>query len=109
MGRVFRLGFVVSEEELLLGQVSLASLGLSSASHVVFLQIGRSSDRPESGIAHHIWAGPHNSPSKLRFLSPSEEKKRGFDVSGRREVGRVVEARVRTATFDALQFTRRGH
>ena len=60
MGRVFRLGFVVSEDELLLGQVSLTSLGLSSASHVVFLQTGRSSDGPESGIAHHIWAGPHN-------------------------------------------------
>ena len=90
MGGVFRLGFVVSEEELLLGQVSLALLGLSSALYVVFLQTGRSSDGPESGIAHHIWAGPHNSPSKLRFLSPSEEKRRGFDVSGRMEVGRVM-------------------
>ena len=60
VGRVFRLGFVMSEEELLLGQVSLASLGLSSASYVVFLQTGRSSDGPESGIAHHTWAGPHN-------------------------------------------------
>ena len=109
MGGVLCLGFVVSEDELLLGQVSVTSLGLSSASHVVFLQTGRSSDGPESGIAHHIWAGPHNSPSKLRFLSPSEGKRRGFDVSGSMEVGRVVEARVRTATFDALQFTRRGH
>ena len=59
MGRVFCLGFVVSEDELLLGQVSVTSLGLSSASHVVFLQTRRSSDGPESGIAHHIWAGPH--------------------------------------------------
>ena len=109
MGRVFRLGFVVFEEELLLGKVSLASSGLSSASYVVFLQTGRSSDGPESGMAHHIWAGPHNSPSKLRFLSPSEGKRRGFDVSGRMEVGRVIEVRVRTATFDALQLTRRGH
>ena len=60
MGRVFRLGFVMSEEELLLGQVSLALLGLSNTSCVVFLRTGRSSDGPESGIAHHIWAGPHN-------------------------------------------------
>ena len=60
MGRVFRLGFVMSEEGLLLGQVSLVLLGLSNASHVVFLWTGRSSDGPESGIAHHIWAGPHN-------------------------------------------------
>ena len=59
VGRVFRLGFVMSEEGSLLGQVSLASLGLSNASHVVFLWTGRSSDGPESGIAHHIWAGPH--------------------------------------------------
>ena len=50
----FCLGFVVSEDELLLGQVSVTSLGLSSASHMVFLQTGRSSEGPESGIAHHI-------------------------------------------------------
>ena len=37
LGRVPRLGFVMSEEELLLGQVSLALLGLSNASYVVFL------------------------------------------------------------------------
>ena len=54
MGRVPRLGFVMSEEELLLGQVSLALLGLGNASYVVFLRTGRSSDGPESGIAHHI-------------------------------------------------------
>ena len=74
MGRVPRLGFVMSEEELLLGQVSLALLGLSNASYVVFLQTGRSSDGLEFGIAHYFWVGPHNSPSKLRFLFPSEEK-----------------------------------
>ena len=37
-------------------------------------QTGRSSDGPEFRLAHYFWAGPHNSPSKLRFLSPSEEK-----------------------------------
>ena len=60
MGRVPRLGFVMSEEELLLGQVSLALLGLSNASYVVFLRTGRSSDGPEFRIAHYFWAGPHN-------------------------------------------------
>ena len=74
LGRVPRLGFVVSEEKLLLGQVSLALSGLSNASYVVSLWTGRSSDGPEFGIAHYFWAGPHNSPSKLRFLPPSEEK-----------------------------------
>ena len=59
MGRVPRLGFVTSEEELLLGQVSLALLGLSNASYVVFLRTGRSSDGPEFGITHYFWAGPH--------------------------------------------------
>ena len=59
VGRVPRLSFVMSEEELLLGQVSLALLGLSNASYVVFLRTGRSSDGLESGIAHYIWAGPH--------------------------------------------------
>ena len=29
---------------------------------------------PNLEVAHCFWAGPHNSPSKLRFLSPSEEK-----------------------------------
>ena len=74
MGRVPRLGFVMSEEELLLGQVSWALLGSSNASYVVSLWKGRSSDGPGFGIAHYFWAGPHNSPSKLQFLSPSEEK-----------------------------------
>ena len=59
LGRVPRLGFVMSEEELLLGQVSLALLGLSNASYVVSLRTGRSSDGPEFGIAHYFWAGPH--------------------------------------------------
>ena len=74
LGRVPHLGFVMFEEKLLLGQVSLPLLGLSNASYVVSLRTGRSSDGLEFGIAHYFWAGPHNSPSKLRFLSPSEEK-----------------------------------
>ena len=60
LGRVLRLGFVVSEEDLLLGKVSWALLGLSNASCVVPLRIGRSSDGPGFGIAHYSWAGPHN-------------------------------------------------
>ena len=60
MGRVPRLGFMMSEEELLLRQVSLALLGLSNASYVVSLRTGRSSVGPEFGIAHYFWAGPHN-------------------------------------------------
>ena len=59
LGRVPRLGFVVSEEELLHGQVSLALPGLSNTSYVVSLWTGRSSDGPEFGIAHYFWAGPH--------------------------------------------------
>ena len=59
LGRVPRLGFVVSEEELLLGQISLSLSGLSNASYVVSLWTGRSSDGPEFGIAHYLWAGPH--------------------------------------------------
>ena len=60
LGQVLRLGFVMSEEELLLGQVSLALLGLSNALSVVSLRTGRSSDGPEFGLAHYFWAGPHN-------------------------------------------------
>ena len=74
LGMALGLGFVMSEEELLLGQVSWASLGLSNASCVASPRKGRSSDGPGFGVAHYLWAGPHNSPSKLRFLSPSEEK-----------------------------------
>ena len=64
LGRVPRLGFVMSEEELILGQVSLALLGLSNASYVVSLWTGRSSVGPEFGIAHYFWAGPHKVISK---------------------------------------------
>ena len=59
LGRVPRLGFVMSEEELLLGQVSLPLLGLSNALYVASLRTGRSSVGPEFGIAHYFWAGPH--------------------------------------------------
>ena len=62
MGQVLRLDFVTSEEELLLGQVSLALLGLSNALYVISLWTGRSSDGPEFGLAHYFWVGPHNSP-----------------------------------------------
>ena len=51
----------------------LGAIGTNALS-VVSLRTGRSSDGPEFGLAHYFWAGPHNSPSKLRFLSPSEEK-----------------------------------
>ena len=54
LGRVPRLGFMMSEEELLLGQVYLPLLGLSNASYVVSLRTGRSSDGPEFGIAHYF-------------------------------------------------------
>ena len=60
MGQVLRLGFVMSEEELLLGQVSLPLLGLSNALYVISLWTGRSSDGPEFGLAHYFWAGSHN-------------------------------------------------
>ena len=33
--------------------------GLGSTSYVVSLWAGRSSDGPEFGIAHYLWAGPH--------------------------------------------------
>ena len=49
----------MSEEDLLLEQVSWALLGLSNVSCVVPLRIGRSSDGPGFGIAHYFWAGPH--------------------------------------------------
>ena len=60
LGKVPRLGFVMSEEELLLGRVSLELLGLGNAAYEAPPRIGRSSDGPEFGIAHHFWAGPHN-------------------------------------------------
>ena len=59
LGRVPRLDFVTSEEELLLGQVTLPLLGLNNASHVASLRTERSSVGPEFGIAHYFWAGPH--------------------------------------------------
>ena len=66
LGRVPRLGFVMSEEELLLGQVYLPLLGLGNASYVASLRTGRSSVGPEFRIAHYFWAGPHN----IYFGSP---------------------------------------
>ena len=50
LGRVPRLDFVMSEEELLLGQVSLALLGLSNALSVLSLRTVHSSDGPELGL-----------------------------------------------------------
>ena len=50
----------MSEEELLLGQVSLALLGLSNALFVLSLWRVRSSDGPELGLPIIFWAGPHN-------------------------------------------------
>ena len=108
LGRVPRLGLVMSEEELLLGQVSLAFIGMEQCFIRVF-----SLDMTLLGwarIAHCFWAGPHNSPSKLRFLSPSEEKKQGFDVSERMEVRRVWGARAgsyfgRATIYEARPFT----
>ena len=51
----------------------LGAIGTNALS-VVSLWTERSSEGPEFGLAYYFWAGPHNSPSKLRFLSPSEEK-----------------------------------
>ena len=59
VGRVLGLGFITSEEELLLGQVSLTLLGLSGVLYVVSPWTRRSSDGPEFGLAHYFWAGPH--------------------------------------------------
>ena len=69
LGKVPRLGFMMSEEELLLGQVSLALLGLSNASYETSLRPGRSSAGPEFGIAHHFWAGPHNYIRLFSFVT----------------------------------------
>ena len=60
VGQVLCLGFVTSEEELLLGQVSLALLGLSGVLYVVSPWTRRSLDGPEFGLAHYFWAGPHS-------------------------------------------------
>ena len=54
LGRVPRLDFVMSDEELLLGQVSLALLGLNNALSVISPRTGRSSDGPEFGLAHYF-------------------------------------------------------
>ena len=58
LSRVPRLGLVMSEEGLLLGRVSLELLGLGNVAFENRPRIGRSSDGPEFGIAHHFWAGP---------------------------------------------------
>ena len=50
----------MSEEELLLGQVSLALLGLSNALSVISLRTVRSSDGPELGLPIIFWAGPYS-------------------------------------------------
>ena len=54
VGQVLGLGFITSDEELLLGQVSLALLGLSGALYVVSLWTRRSSDGPEFGLSHYF-------------------------------------------------------
>ena len=51
----------------------LGAIGTNALS-VISLRTGRFLEGPEFGLAHYFWTGPHNSPSKLRFLSPSEEK-----------------------------------
>ena len=82
LGRTFGPNFATSEEELLLGHVFFASVGLNKdcLGHDVFsdgLVLGRAQG-PASLL---FWVGPHNSPSKLRFLISFRGEKRGFDIT----------------------------
>ena len=109
MGRALDPNFVMSEEELLLGQVSLPQLGLNNVWAMTSPRTG-SSRTGRSLLSPLFWAGLHNSPLKLRFLSLSEEKKRGFDVSERMEVRRAWGARAgsyfgRATIYEARPFT----
>ena len=68
----------MSEEEFLLRPfffVSSDKLNMDCSSHVVSLDELVSSDGPKAQLVT-LGHSPHNSPSKLRFLSPSEEKSR---------------------------------
>ena len=81
LGRTFNPNFAMSEEELLLGHVFFAPMGLNKdcLSHDVSsdgLVLGR--DQGPASLL--FWAGPHNSPSKLRFLISFQGEKRGFDI-----------------------------
>ena len=82
LGRIFDPDFTMSEEELLLGHVLFALVGLNKdfLGHDVCsdgLVLGRA-----QGPANLLfWAGPHNSPSKLRFLISFRGEKRGFDFT----------------------------
>ena len=72
----------MSEEELLLGHVLFAPVGLNKD----FLDHDASLDGQVLGWAQGpanllFWAGPHNNPLKLRFLISFRGEKRGFDFT----------------------------
>ena len=69
----------MSEEEFLLGPSFFVSrdkaYNVDHLSHVASSNRLASSDRPKAQLVT-LGYSPHNSTSKLRFLSPSEEKSR---------------------------------
>ena len=91
--RAFDPDFVMSEEKLLLGPVSSTAIGPKYClGHDFFLDrilLGRA----RNSTSLLFWAGPHNSPLKLRFLISLRGEKQGFDVSERVEVRRLWSAR----------------
>ena len=68
LGRTFDLDFTMSEKELLIGHIFFAPVGLNKdcLGHDVSSD-GLVLERAQGPASLLFWAGPHNSPSKLRF------------------------------------------
>ena len=110
LGRAFDPDFVMSEEELLLGHVSFTAIRLKYCVGYDFSSDRMLLGQACSSISLLFWAGPHNSPSKLRFLISFRGEKRGFDVNERMEVRRLWSARAgnyfgRATIYEARPFT----
>ena len=105
----FCSGFSVSEEKFLLGPVFFVSsdmFNMDCLSHVNSSDELMSSDGSK---AQPVTLGhsPHNSPSKLRFLSPSEKKSGVLTFQGIRSISFRFTCAGAVAS-DALRFMRRG-
>ena len=100
----------MSEEELLLGHVSFNAIGSKYCLGHDFFSDRILLGRARSSTSLLFWAGPHNSPSKLRFLISFRGEKRSFDVSERVEIRRLWSVRTgsyfgRVTIYETRPFT----
>ena len=103
----FRFGFSVSEEKFFLGPVFFVSSDMFNMDCLSHVNSSNGLVSLDGSKAQPVTLGhsPHNSPSKLRFLSPFEEKSGVLTFQGIRSISFRF-ACVGAVASDALRFTR---